>query len=102
MTNHDQLLGRITTDPSRSPLMGVVRPSPMADLAGFHPVSSLPTDAMHDFIEGVCPLVIMGLLKKASTSRLLTYGEKIRDLSIDCQCEFRIESIIGHEDDNRK
>ena len=35
-----------------------------------------PGDCMHDFVEGSCPLVVMALLKEASASRLITYGER--------------------------
>ncbi|CAF4577000.1 unnamed protein product, partial [Rotaria magnacalcarata] len=29
---------------------------------------------MHDFFEGVCPLIIVAMLKEASSSRLITYA----------------------------
>jgi len=31
---------------------------------------------MHDFLEGACPMVMLLLLKQASSLRLLTYSEK--------------------------
>ena len=73
--HHDHLVRRVNADPSESPLMGVVGRSPMDGLVGFHPLTSLPADIMHDFVEGVCPMIIMGILKQASAMRILTYGE---------------------------
>ncbi|CAF0824523.1 unnamed protein product [Didymodactylos carnosus] len=49
--------------------------SPLSTLIGFHPVTSLPNDIMHDYAEGVCPLIIVALLKKASTKRLFSYRQ---------------------------
>lgn len=75
MVDHDALVERILNDPTESPLMGVVNLSPLHDLIGFHATISLPADLMHDFLEGVCPMIIMSLLKQASSMRLITYGE---------------------------
>lgn len=74
--DHDQLLEKISNDPNHAPSMGVVGRSPLHGLIGFHPTTSLPGDCMHDFLEGVCPIVIMCLLKQASSMRLITHGEK--------------------------
>ncbi|CAF4229545.1 unnamed protein product, partial [Rotaria magnacalcarata] len=30
---------------------------------------------MHDFAEGVCPLIILAMLKEASAKRLMTYDQ---------------------------
>lgn len=57
--------------------MGVVGLSPLCKLIGFHPIISLPADVMHDFIEGVCPMIVICLLKQASSMRLITYGENL-------------------------
>lgn len=76
IVHHDSLLQMINANPRKSHLMGVVRPSPMAGLIGFHPITSLPADVMHDYLEGICPLVIMKLLKQASAMRIMTYGKK--------------------------
>jgi hypothetical protein len=73
--NHDNIVEQINTSPHKSGLMGVVGQSVLQDLDGFHPTMALPADLMHDFLEGTCPLVIVGVLKEASTKRLLTYGE---------------------------
>jgi hypothetical protein len=73
---HDDLVKKIITDPLKSPRMGVTGQSPVHDLIGFHSVTSLPADVMHDFIEGACPLVMMAILKQASSNRVITYGEK--------------------------
>jgi hypothetical protein len=75
MVDHDDLVEKIINNSNKKPLMGVVGPSPLQDLIGFHPIISLPRDLMHDFIEGICPMVIMSLLKQASSLRLLTYSE---------------------------
>ena len=75
ISDHDYLVDRINVNLSESPLKGVVGLSPMDGLIGFHPITSLPADIMHDFIEGVCPLVLMGILKQASAMRMMTYGE---------------------------
>ena len=62
-------------EPNKSSLMGVVGESFLHGLIGFHPTTSLPADVMHDFIEGVCPMVVISLLKQASALRIITYGE---------------------------
>ena len=74
MIDHDNFVKDIINNPDKSPLMGVVGLSLLHDLIGFHPTISLPGDVMHDFIEGVCPMVVMCLLKQASSMRLITYG----------------------------
>lgn len=74
--DHDKIVEEILANPAQSPLMGVVGRSPLHNLINFHPTTSLPGDLMHDYIEGVCPVVIMALLKQASAMRLMTYGEK--------------------------
>ena len=73
--NHDDKVQQIIISPRKSGLMNVIGQSPLHNLNGFHPTTALPADVMHGFLEGTCPLVIMGLLKEASTMRLLTYGE---------------------------
>ena len=72
---HDDLIRQINSSFGKSPLMGVVGQSPLNNLDGFHPTMSLPAYLMHDYLEGVCPRVIMSLLKEASTKRLLTYSK---------------------------
>ncbi len=74
--NHDNLVQQIIESPNKSPLMGVIRQSPLHKLIGFDSTMCLPADCMHDYFEGICPVVIMGLLKQASSMRILTYGEK--------------------------
>lgn len=73
---HDHHVQSIHTDPQHRPLFGIVGASIFDGLQGFHPIFSLPGDCMHDFLEGSCPLVVMALLKEASASRLITYGER--------------------------
>jgi hypothetical protein len=75
ITHHDDLVRRINIDPSKSPLMGVTGSSPIISIIGFHPINSLPADIMHDFFEGVCPIVVLSLLKQASALRIMNYGE---------------------------
>ncbi|CAF1024905.1 unnamed protein product [Rotaria magnacalcarata] len=76
VVDHDKTVQEIKSNPNKSSLMGVVGESPLHELIGFHPILSLPGDLMHDFIEGVCPIIIMSLLKQASSMRLITYGRK--------------------------
>ena len=76
MIDHDELVQEVLLNPDLSPLMGVIGQSPLKDLSGFHPTVSLPGDIMHDFLEGICPMVMMSLLKQASSMHLITYGEK--------------------------
>ncbi|CAF3427803.1 unnamed protein product [Rotaria socialis] len=78
--DHDDLVQQVTADPQKSPLMGIVGKSLLYDLVGFHSTTSLPGDLMHDFLEGICPIVIMTLLKEASSLRLLTYA-RIQELT---------------------
>lgn len=73
--DHDKFVEELIRNPHDSPFMGITGKSTLDELIGFHPVMSLPGDLMHDFIEGVCPLVIMAILKQASSMRLVTYGE---------------------------
>ncbi len=75
MFDHDLIVEQILNDPTKSSLMGVVGRSPLHNLIGFHSTTCLPADAMHDFLEGVCPMVIMLLLREASAKRIITYGE---------------------------
>jgi hypothetical protein len=75
--DHDELVQEILLNRNKSPLMGVTGQSPLYDLIGFHSTISLPGDIMHDFLEGICPMVIMSLLKQASSMRMMTYGENM-------------------------
>jgi hypothetical protein len=75
MIDHDDLVDKIINDPNRIPLKGVVGPSPLQELIGFHAITSLPRDLMHDFIEGICPVIIISLLRQASALRILTYSK---------------------------
>ncbi|CAF1502731.1 unnamed protein product [Adineta ricciae] len=70
---HDDLVKRITSNLNQTSIMGVVGKSPLYDLDGFHPTMSLPADLMHDYLEGVCPRVIISLLKEASALKLIAY-----------------------------
>ena len=46
MIDHDDLVDKIVNDPKRKPLMGVIGPSPLRELIGFHATTSLPRDLM--------------------------------------------------------
>ncbi|CAF4316579.1 unnamed protein product, partial [Adineta steineri] len=72
-TYNDALIVQLNSNFNKSPIMEIVRQSSVHNLDGFHPIMSLPADLMHDYLEGVCPRVMMGLLKEASSMRLLTY-----------------------------
>ncbi|CAF4197154.1 unnamed protein product, partial [Adineta steineri] len=72
-TYHDALIDQMNSNFNKSPIMGVVRQSPIHNLDGFHLIMSLSADLTHDYLEGVCPRVMMDLLKEASSMRLLTY-----------------------------
>ncbi|CAF1657680.1 unnamed protein product [Rotaria magnacalcarata] len=73
--DYDKFVEKVIRNPYESPLMGINEKSALEGLIGFHPIMSLPGDLMHDYIEGICPLVMMALLKQASSMRLVTYGE---------------------------
>ncbi|CAM4833221.1 unnamed protein product [Rotaria magnacalcarata] len=73
MIDRDDLVDKIANDPNIIPLKGVIGPSPLRELIGFHATTSLPRDLMHDFIEGICPVIIISLLKQASALRIITY-----------------------------
>lgn len=77
MIDHDDLVDKIMNDPNRLSLKGVIGPSPLQELIGFHATTSLPRDLMHDFIEGICPMILISLLKQASALRILTYSKNI-------------------------
>lgn len=71
--HHDKIILQIQSNLNKFSIMEVVGQSPIYDLDGFHPIMSLPADLMHDYLEGVCPRVIMSLLKELSSMRLITY-----------------------------
>ena len=77
MIDHDDLVDKIINDSNRVPLKGVIGPSLLRELIGFHATTSLPRDLMHDFIEGICPVILVSLLKQASALRILTYSENV-------------------------
>lgn len=91
MTNHDDLVDKIINDPNRAPLKGVTGPSPLRELIGFHAATSLPRDLMHDYIEGICPMIIIALLKQASALRILTYSENIFVIFNPIPTDFLVE-----------
>ncbi|CAF1416102.1 unnamed protein product, partial [Adineta steineri] len=57
------------------PVAGVVGESPLSKLIAFHAIKSLPNDLMHDYAEGVCPLIVLAMLKEISAKRLMTYNQ---------------------------
>lgn len=72
---HDMCVEHLRLNPNGKPVFGITGPSVFDGLTNFHPTTAFPPDLMHDIFEGVCPLVILILLKEASTSRIITYGE---------------------------
>ncbi|CAF3814214.1 unnamed protein product [Adineta steineri] len=74
---HNNFVQQVTNLNNNVTLHDVVGTSPLVNLIGFHAVTSLPNDPMHDYNEGVCDQLLMAMLKEASTKRLLTYGEDI-------------------------
>jgi hypothetical protein len=91
---HDNFVQQVMADPHKSSLMGVIEQSVLHNLMGFHPTMSLPADCMHDFLEGVCPLVVMALLKQASSIRLLTYSKKWLHPMWEKNAKIRLTSIF--------
>ncbi|CAF1349052.1 unnamed protein product [Rotaria sordida] len=73
-SQHEKCLQLLKNKPHIKSVFGVVGPSPLNDLHNFDPTNSFPGDAMHDFFEGVCPLIIMAMLKEASGLRLITFN----------------------------
>ncbi|CAF3937425.1 unnamed protein product [Rotaria sp. Silwood1] len=71
---HQRVLKSLENNPQVKSIFGVSGPSALNDLHNFNSTLSLPADCMHDFFEGVCPLIIMAMLKEASRSRLITFG----------------------------
>ncbi|CAF1964375.1 unnamed protein product [Rotaria magnacalcarata] len=73
---YNKYLNSLENDLQMKSKFGVVGPSPLNGLQNFDPTSSFPGDLMHDFYEvlGVCPLIIMAMLKEASSSKLITYN----------------------------
>jgi len=59
IVDHANSVQEIINNPNKSPLMGVIGQS-----------------LLHDVIEGICLMIVMSLLKQASSLRLITYGEK--------------------------
>lgn len=68
--HHDNLIRRVNVDPSESPRMNLFGRITVDSLASFLTVTSLPADIMHDFAEGACPMIIMEILKQASSLRM--------------------------------
>ncbi|CAF0906141.1 unnamed protein product [Didymodactylos carnosus] len=72
---HQQKLEQLMQSKDKPIISGVTGESFLAKLVGFHPVNSLPFDLMHDFAEGVYPLVLLAILKEASSRHILTYAK---------------------------
>ncbi|CAM4781662.1 unnamed protein product [Rotaria magnacalcarata] len=75
VTTHNMYVQQAVKSFNTKPVAGVVGESPLPHLIGFHPIKSLPNDLMHDFAEGICPLIILGMLKEASVKRLMIYDQ---------------------------
>ncbi|CAF4094505.1 unnamed protein product [Rotaria magnacalcarata] len=72
---HDNLVQQVINLNNDFILQGVVGISPFSKLIGFHATTSLPSDLMHDFNEGVCSQILLAMIKEASAKRILSYGE---------------------------
>ncbi|CAF0880050.1 unnamed protein product, partial [Didymodactylos carnosus] len=79
---HDNYVKKVLEANNGSVIQGVRSRSILSKLIGYHPIVSLPNDIMHDYSEGVCPIIIMAVFKEASERRLLTYGQIEERLSI--------------------
>ncbi|CAF4170724.1 unnamed protein product, partial [Rotaria sordida] len=55
-------------------MFGVIGPNLHEDLINFDATASLPGDVMLDYFEGVCPVIIMAILKEASNLKLITFA----------------------------
>ncbi|CAF4108891.1 unnamed protein product [Adineta steineri] len=71
---HQRYLQLIENNAGINSIFGGIGRSPLNDLQNFDPTASCPGDVMHDFFEGVCPLIVMAMLKEASHLRLMTYA----------------------------
>jgi hypothetical protein len=90
---HDNLVQQVQNLNNNIMLEGVADTSPLSQLIGFHPVISLPNDPMHDINEGkqkktyfsrkqaffhnlgVCGIVLLAMVKEASTKRIFSYKQ---------------------------
>ena len=54
----------VSTDPESASVYGVKKPSALNSSKYFHVVGGLPSDIMHDILEGVLPLHIKVMLRK--------------------------------------
>jgi hypothetical protein len=89
---HDNLVHQVTYLNNNTILEGVADASSLLQLIGFHPIISLPNDPMHDINEGkqektyfsrkslsffldlgVCGIVLLAMVKEASTKRIFSY-----------------------------
>ncbi|CAF3338490.1 unnamed protein product [Rotaria sp. Silwood2] len=71
---HTKCLQLLEKNPHIKSMYGVIGPSPLDNLINFDTTASLPGDVMHDYFEGVCPIIIMALLKEASNLKLITFA----------------------------
>ncbi|CAF2102228.1 unnamed protein product [Rotaria magnacalcarata] len=72
---HDNLVQQVINLNNDFILQGVADISPFSKLIGFHATTSLPSDLMHDFNEGLCGQILLAMIKEASNKRILSYGE---------------------------
>ncbi|CAF1429518.1 unnamed protein product, partial [Rotaria sordida] len=71
---HTKCLQLLENNPHIKSMYGVIGPSPLDNLINFDTTASLPGDVMHDYFEGVCPIIIMAMLKEASNLKLITFA----------------------------
>ncbi|CAF4338107.1 unnamed protein product [Adineta steineri] len=75
VTTHDAYVRQAVNLFNIRPVAGVVGESRLSKLIAFHAIKSLPNDLMHDYAEGVCPLIVLAMLKEVSAKRLMTYNQ---------------------------
>ncbi|CAF1610145.1 unnamed protein product, partial [Didymodactylos carnosus] len=69
---HNEHVRHVTRFPNDASIYGVKGPSCLLGLPGFHPISSLPPDVMHDLMEGVMPLITSAIFSTIVHDRLMT------------------------------
>ena len=62
-TTHSHHLECVKADPKSKSVYGVNGPCPFSHLKYFETTQAFPPDVMHDFLEGIAPLVLKSLLK---------------------------------------
>ncbi len=72
---HRYHLECVKENPDTKAIYGVTGGCPFDKLDYFDVTTSLPPDVMHDFLEGVVPLVLRLVLSKAHREKVITIQE---------------------------